>query len=175
MKPLNRATLNKFIKQAGDQLEGEWVVIGGTVLPLLGIDYRSTVDIDFICLKNQGNAQLLQLMEIAEGLGLPVETINQAGALFLLRIADFKDHLKILYKGKKARIYRPDGKLFFQLKIARLSETDLTDCLEFLKWSKLEGEKLDHKVLIKLCDLELKKSPSDKKHQRLLNLKEALQ
>ena len=34
-------------------LEGEWVIIGGTVLSLLGIDERVTMDIDMVAINNK--------------------------------------------------------------------------------------------------------------------------
>ena len=48
MRPLDRLTLRKFIGLAADSIVGDWVVIGGTVLPLLGAGNRATLDIDFV-------------------------------------------------------------------------------------------------------------------------------
>ena len=52
MKPIDVKILKKFLKIAGIELSGEWVLMGGTVLPLLGVDYRTTVDIDFVSVYN---------------------------------------------------------------------------------------------------------------------------
>ncbi len=103
MKPLDYKILQRFLKSVGDHLTGDWVIIGGTVLPLLGVDFRSTVDIDIVHLqREQSNQQLLELMSLTEKLGLPIETINQAGALFLHRIPHFQEHLVSLHRGKEA-------------------------------------------------------------------------
>ena len=67
--------------------------------------------------------------------GLPVETINQAAGLFLRKIANWNKMLVPLIKGT-ATIYRPNVTLFLLLKMERLSESDLGDCIEFIKFSK---------------------------------------
>ncbi|MBF0443814.1 MAG: hypothetical protein HQK54_18040, partial [Oligoflexales bacterium] len=70
--------IHSFLKLAGERLEGDWVILGGSVLPLLGINYRVTIDIDIgSCLPDVSQKQILILMEIAEKLGLPVESVNQ--------------------------------------------------------------------------------------------------
>lgn len=138
MKKLTTKLLKRFLDLAARRLDGEWVLMGGTVLPVLGCDYRSTTDIDFAPVGAQTNEQTIQVMEICEELGLPVETINSAGGFFLKKISKFKDHL-VLLRAEKARIYRPSAGLFVQLKLARLSESDLQDCLEMLK---LKGSEL---------------------------------
>lgn len=134
MKKINSALMKKFIDLASKRLTGDWLILGGTVLPVLGVDHRATVDVDLV--GDDGIAsqeQMLKLMEIAEELGLPVEAINSAGAHFLRKIAGHRAHWIELKKGPGATIYRPDLVLFLQLKIGRLSDTDLEDCLAFLK------------------------------------------
>ena len=76
------------------------MLIGGTVLPLLGIDHRVTMDIDLIPLKpDKENSSLLSLMELAEKLDLPVETINSAGLYFLKKIPNYHTELVIFISG----------------------------------------------------------------------------
>jgi len=131
---MNVKTLRKFIEIASERLTGEWMVIGGTVLPALGIEHRATVDIDFINVRlKETNADALMLMEIAEQLGLPVESINQAGAYFFSKVDDASRHLVVLKKGKKCTIYRPDVWLFVKLKLGRFTETDLQDCMAMIQ------------------------------------------
>ena len=38
--------LRRFLDLAGERLRGNWVVIGGCVLPLRGVEHRTTLDID---------------------------------------------------------------------------------------------------------------------------------
>lgn len=136
---INAKVMKVFLEKAASKLSGEWIIIGGTVLPLIGSDHRVTVDIDIINLNfESSNNDSLKLMEIAEELKLPIESINQAGAYYLSKVEDVADHLVLLQESKKCRIYRPDVYLFIKLKIERLSETDLEDCLQFIKKSKEE-------------------------------------
>ena len=166
--------MKKFINLAVHQLEGEWIVIGGTVLPLLGIDLRVTVDIDLVNLESKNsNAQSLQLMEIAQSMGLPVETINQAGAYFLSKIDGVRDHLVLFQSSSKCKIYRPDVYLFFKLKLARLSQSDLEDCLAIIKHNP-EEFKAHKKAITSLFKSALKDVTPDMK-ERLIELQRRIQ
>ena len=98
MKALDASLLKKFLKAAGDQLTGEWVLVGGTVLPALNVDVRSTTDIDFVGLPVDTTREQLKLMQIAEDLGLPIESINQASAYFISKISGFEKSLVLLHQ-----------------------------------------------------------------------------
>ena len=148
MTVLDRETLEKFVKLAGDRLEGDWVVIGGVVLPLLGAGQRVTVDIDIVGPEGSGNRETLALMRIAERLGLPVEAVNQAGSHFLHRIAGWRKQIVPLHEGRSATIHRPSVTLFILLKMSRLSESDLADCLAFLDLARSLGERPDVKRIL---------------------------
>lgn len=143
MTRLDRNVLRRFLKLAGERLEGHWVVIGGCVLPILGIDHRVTVDIDVAGPDGAGMDQTLALLGIAEDLGLPVEAINQAGALFLRRIADWEQNLIEVHRGPSAVIHVPDATLFLMLKVGRLTESDLGDCLAMLKLAHRQCKPID--------------------------------
>ncbi|MBI1860441.1 MAG: hypothetical protein HYR96_05950 [Deltaproteobacteria bacterium] len=143
MIAIDSKTLKKFLRLAGDRLKGKWVIIGGTVLPLLGIDYRSTIDIDIAGPKGSDQTEMLTLMEIAQELSLPVEAINQAAGFFLFKIKGWEKNLVELHRGKTASLYRPNAKLYLELKIPRLNETDLEDCLRLLQFEKAIGSELD--------------------------------
>lgn len=166
--------MKKFMDVAVSKLEGEWLVMGGTVLPLLGVDLRATTDIDLVSLDaKSSNKNSLQLMEIAESLGLPVETINQAGAYFLSKLGDVRGHLILFKESKKCKIYRPDAYLFIQLKIARLSQSDLDDCLAFIENNPEDFEN-NQKEILKLIKSALKNS-NDKTIERLMELQKKCQ
>jgi hypothetical protein len=136
MKAIGAALLEEFLRLAGNTLAGDWVLLGATVLPLLGAKNRITLDIDLVGPPTSTLQDTLKLMEIAEKLGILPEAINQAGGLFLHRIPDWKDHLVEIYRGKRAIIYRPDKTLYLMLKIGRMTESDLSDCLGYLKYAK---------------------------------------
>jgi hypothetical protein len=144
-KPLNTLSpkiLKKFLKLASETLTGEWVFVGGTVLPSLGVEHRPTVDIDFVALQPSNNDQTLKLMSIAEKLALPVESINQAASYFFFKTKYQKEDLIPLLQEKNCIIYRPSVTLFLILKIQRMSPTDLDDCREMLRYAKKLKEPL---------------------------------
>lgn len=179
MKLLDKKLLNKFLKHAEAELDGEWVLIGGSLLPLLNIDYRITTDIDFIGIGERNQSEILKLMNIAEKLELPIETINQAGSYFLNKIASYHERLVVLRKTNNVTIYRPDVTLFLLLKIPRLSDSDLTDCLEFINYAKKINEDIDLKVTLKAIDTAMikskKESNENRKRHHIMRLKQLKQ
>lgn len=147
MKNLDSTLLKKFLKLAGDSLQGNWLLVGGTLLPAVGIQVRSTIDIDLVGLSEKESKQGLELMELADKLGLGVEVINQAAAFFLHK-AGFKDtDLIPLQKGKSATIFRPSVMLYWKLKLARLTESDALDCQHYLSYCRGQKDKVDIKLL----------------------------
>lgn len=174
MKLLDSKLLEKFLKLAGDRLTGDWILIGGTVLPLLGMEIRVTTDIDLLPFgKKDSHSVILVLMRIAEELDLPIETVNQAGLYFLEKIPDYQKHLIVLRRGKNATIYRPDVNLFLRLKMERMTDSDLSDCLAFLKYAKKMGEKIESKNLFQVLDRVL--AHSKKTEMRTLRLEKLRQ
>lgn len=147
--------MRNFVAVAADQLKGSWVIIGGSVLHLLNIAARQTEDIDLAGPLTSTQAESLKLMELAESLGLPVEAINQAGAFFLYKIPGWDRKLILVHKGLTGSIYRPNLELFFELKLARLTEADMNDCLNYLEYSLKNVEAFDPKVLLKLCETRI--------------------
>ena len=174
MKQLDAKLLNKFLKIAGSSLEGKWLLVGGTLLPALGIDARSTIDIDLIGLGRKEADQSLQLMEIAEQLGLGVETINQAAAFFLKKIKYDESDLLLLHQGKSANIYRPPIELYWKLKIGRLSETDLLDCQQYYTYCVTKKDPINVKKLAMLLKAASAFDPSPEKSLRLKTLERLL-
>jgi hypothetical protein len=173
MKSISSAVMRRFVKAAGDRLTGDWVVIGGAVLPLCGIDRRVTVDIDVAGPASATQADMLVLMEICASLGLPIEAVNQAGAYFLHKIPNWQKSLVEVHRGKTATIHRPDVNLFVRLKLARLSETDLEDCWTFLQFARKQGEPIDQRGLAAASKQALKTAQTERA-ARLNNLLSAL-
>lgn len=157
---------------ASTRLEGEWVLLGGSVLPLLGIDYRITIDID-LAYKEERCPYTLEVMDLATDLALPVETINQAGSYFLHKIKDFDKHIKILARGKACTIYRPDLYLYLRLKIDRFSLNDYHDCLKFIQYCQEHNELEGFEKALKMLNAYSKKAKGEKKDQ-ILDLTNAL-
>lgn len=168
MKTLDRKLLKKFLKLAGEHLTGRWILVGGTILPILGINHRSTTDIDLVGLGKEEQAQSLKLMELAEKLDLPIETINQAASYFVRKVPAYEEHLVILHKGKHCTIYRPDLWLYIYLKTQRLTDSDLQDCVEYIKYSLKNEKGLNASLVLNYLDTQahLEKNPEKKKKLR---------
>jgi hypothetical protein len=147
MKQLDADLLKRFLKLAADTLEGNWLLIGGTLLPAVGIQIRSTIDIDLVGLTEKESKQGLEVMSLAEKLGLGVEVINQAAAFFVNKVGYKKTDLIVLQKGKSATIFRPSVMLYWKLKLSRLTESDAMDCQHYLAYCFGQKDDVDVKVL----------------------------
>ncbi len=173
-KTLDVKLLRRFLKLACERLTGEWALLGGMVLPFLEHSFRVTTDIDFVPLKTAGNDQSLELMKICEELGLPIETVNGAASFFLQKISDFRSHLVLIQEGS-AKVFRPSVMLFLQLKLARLSESDLQDCLEILKVKSSELLSPERRSLMRMIE-KLRAASGDREKQiRYDSLRTALE
>lgn len=162
--------LKKLIQKSLLQLKGDWVIIGGTVLPLVQAEYRSTMDIDMLSVDDPSNESMLALMNLASQLNLPVESINSAGMFFLSRIPDWKKRLVVHAENKKCRILRPNLDLFLELKLARFSESDESDIIAYLKWHKKNKQDYNSKQCQRLIKSVIRKQQPDNHHKRLQEL-----
>ncbi len=167
---LDSALLTKLLRRAADQLKGEWLLVGGTLLPAVGINVRSTVDVDLIGLTTAESAQQLELMELAGSLGLPVDTINQTAAFFLKKVGYTKIDLIVLHQGSTATIFRPSLALYWRLKCGRLSETDAEDCRHYMKFCLDAGDPVSLDDLGEILRRSLIEAASADKKNRLRQL-----
>ncbi len=161
-----------FIGRVVDELEGDWLVIGGSLLAMINSEYRVTSDIDICPIDEMTNEKRLHLMDIADQLKLPIEAINPAADFFVRQIPNWKSSIVLMKKGKKGLLYRPDIELYFNLKLSRQSQSDVEDCILFLNWHikshlrfnkntllslVVDKEKLDLKIEVRLLLEKLKK------------------
>jgi hypothetical protein len=93
----------------------------------------------------------MPIWEIAQELGLDIEQINQAGGFFLSKIPNFRQDSIVYLKSKNLTIYLPNAYLYFQLKLARFSDTDTQDCIEYLKLAP-NSHKIDSSRLQMIVD-----------------------
>lgn len=171
MKPLTPEIIKKFVELARERLEGEWVIIGGALLPILNISNRATIDIDLIGPQKDQISEQLGMLKLSEELEIPIESINQAASMFLLRIPNWKDMLVELAVGIKMVLFRPNSTLFILLKISRLSEIDFEDCLNFLVFAKKNNEDIDKKKLDAAIKKRLSEDVTDDAKKRLEELR----
>jgi len=130
-RALERKRVERLLAQAGDRLEGDWLLVGGA-LALVWLDSpRATQDVDLVSLRGS-QADRLALMDLAIAMGLPIEAVNAAAEHYVRRVSGWDQMLDVLLRGARATIWRPNPTLFLLLKMRRLSESDLDDCLLLL-------------------------------------------
>lgn len=170
--------MEKFFKITQKKLKGEWVLLGGSVLPAMGAHHRDTVDIDFMPIGDLSIQDQLRLFEVSEEIGLPIEAINSAASIFLHRIKNFKSELVPLAQSKQLTIYRPSLKLLIQLKMNRLSDSDLQDCIKMAslisKEKKYKNELAPAKNFLSEIQAEIQKSQLLERTERLKSLAQML-
>ena len=146
MKPLNpaldRERLEAFLRAAEKRLEGEWLLVGGALVCLWLEPRRVTEDVDMLGLRGTMEERLA-LMSLAEDLGLPVEAVNSAADFFVRRIEGWRDEIEVFRKTEQMTLYRPSTTLFLLLKIHRLSEADLSDCIALVKRARADRLRMD--------------------------------
>lgn len=166
---LNSKILIKMAEKMVATVPGEWLIFGGSSLYLLGIDSRATMDVDVASFDTSTNDDTLKLMVIAQDLKLPVETINLAGAFFLQLIPGWQDRCTVFRKGKLGKVFIPQLDLYFELKAKRMTESDLSDCLAYLKWCKSQQAIWDNDLLLEILRKALPlASPEAKKRLQTL-------
>ena len=100
---LTQAQYNLFLQQVLDSIEGDWVLVGGSLLALLQPNFRATADIDLCPIGELTNERRLNLMKIAEASGLDVEAVNPAADFFLRQIPNWQASIVPFIKGKKGK------------------------------------------------------------------------
>ncbi len=151
---LDRDHIKLLLRRAADTLSGDWILIGGALAAVWFASDRTTEDIDLIPLGEDGGRRH-ELMGFALSQGLPVEAVNSAADFFLRRIEGFEKELQLWHAGARARIFRPSPTLFLLLKIGRMGEADLADCLGVLAQSRQTGSTIDiPRVLLVLDGLD---------------------
>ncbi len=139
---LDRERIAAVVAAVADRLPGEWLLVGGALVALWIEPRRTTEDVDLVGLAGSA-AERLALLELAADLGLPVEALNSAADFFVHRIAGWREETELFHAGACSKILRPTPTLFVLLKVSRLSERDLADCLGAVAKAKAEGLRLD--------------------------------
>lgn len=132
LETLDRQRLEELLTRLTDTVEGDWLLVGGALVALWLEPRRVTEDVDLVGLAG-GEDERFRLMEFAEAAGLPIEAVNTAADFFVRRVDGWRDEIEIFRAGRRGRIYRPTPTLFLLLKMRRLSERDLADCLAMIR------------------------------------------
>ncbi len=147
---ITRAQYDNFLKNILEEIESDWVIIGGSLLTIIQASERATTDIDICPLNEMTNEHRLLLMNLAIKSGLPIEAINPSADFFLRQIPNWKSSLVLFKSGKNGNIFRPSLELYLKLKLNRSSDTDITDCISFIKWHKKNALEINSEIIKKL-------------------------
>lgn len=139
---LGRDAIERILEAAGERLRGDWLVVGGAAAAVWFSPQRVTEDLDLVAFQSTNDSQLA-VMQLAAEHGLPVEAINLTASYFVFRIADWQSEIEVLLQGSNATLYRPTPTLFLLLKLARLGEQDLQDCLDLIQFARTHGQTVD--------------------------------
>lgn len=148
---MDRQRIDAVVQAVADRLDGEWLLVGGSLVALWIEPRRTTEDVDLVPVRGSKDARMA-LLGLAADLGLPVEALNSAADFFVERIPGWTDEIEVLRKGRRGTIYRPSPTLFLLLKIRRLSEEDLRDCLALLKKAARESLAVDPGAVLRGID-----------------------
>lgn len=157
----------RFFKNVLDTLEGDWVLTGGALVAILVPHSRVTMDIDLCPIGELTNERRIALMKIAEASGMSIEAINPAADFFLRQIPDWQKSIVLQIRGAKGSLYRPSLYLYIRMKVGRLSESDVEDCLTLTDWHRRSGVTFDAEEIRDFL-IEKKRQESDLKKQNLL-------
>ena len=138
----DRSRIKALLAHAVEWLEGDWLLVGGALAAVWFRPERRTEDIDLVDFTD-GNSGRLRLLELAEREGIPVEALNSAADYFVRRVPDWKEQVEPWLRGSRATLWRPTPTLFLLLKVHRLSEADLQDCLLLVDHCAVEGLAVD--------------------------------
>ena len=144
---------------------GDWLLLGGSLVRMDLDPLRGTHDIDIVKvpLSDQVGDQLRLVQEMKK-IGFSPDQVNSSVVFFLKQISNWENETRELIVFSNGRILRPTLTLFAYLKLGRATPVDLEDLQKARnKWGLQEfNEKLfkswaDAKALLKAIEIGLLK------------------
>jgi len=130
---LEAAKVEALLEDICQNVGGEWLLLGGSLVQLEYDGGRATDDIDLLSL---GHPELSEtrtqdeLFKAAIRLGMDAESVNSAARFFLDETPGWQTEIQAWKKGVKGAVYKPTLTLFIILKLKRGTDIDLRD-IEF--------------------------------------------
>jgi hypothetical protein len=123
-------TLQEVLTYLKDELGGDWLLTGGSLVRLGFDSSRGTEDIDLVRIRHPEFSDEKSRNELFQWLlkrGLGPEWVNTAVEPFVREVPSWERELVRLQSGTRGQIFRPNLTLFVYLKLRRGSEIDLGD------------------------------------------------
>jgi len=129
--------IDQILNEVCNNLGGDWLLIGGSLVQLLKANDRATRDIDLVPF--DASAEIdpvlrLSFVQMAKKLGLVATSINHSAGFFVRQFHNWESQTKLFLSGPKGKVFRPTTTLFLALKIKRATEVDISDCHAYLKF-----------------------------------------
>ena len=144
--------LNRLCQEIG----GEWLLVGGTLVQLHYDGERATEDIDLVHMSHPTKSRETTQNELFQFTlkkwGLGPEVVNLSAEFFVNQMQGWQREIVPLKKGPSGTVFRPTLTLFCALKMQRASELDLRDIRAALR--KSAGESLNFELLSKWLSAE---------------------
>lgn len=144
---LDKARIDLVVDAVVNRLDGSWLLVGGGLVALWLDGSRTTEDVDLVGMEGT-QAERFALMDLADELGLPIESVNSAADFFVRRIDGWDEMIEVLRAGPRATVYRPTTTLFVLLKLGRLTDRDLADCELAIASARAAGTPIDEGRLV---------------------------
>ena len=136
---MDTSDIEKILNYLCQELGGEWLIAGGSLVRLAFDSSRGTEDLDLMRVKdsaqsNDASRNKLYQWLIARGLG--PEWVNDAMEPFVREADGWEGQLVLLREGTKGKIYRPSLTLFVFLKLRRGTDIDIEDIKKAIPFCK---------------------------------------
>lgn len=127
---MDSLTIETILDYLRNELGGDWLLTGGSLVRLSFDASRGTEDVDLMriahpSLSDEASRNALFRWLIARGLG--PEWVNSTVEPFVREVSEWRDEIVPLLDGPKGRIFRPTLTLFAHLKLRRGTDVDLAD------------------------------------------------
>lgn len=147
---MEKAKADEILEKLCQEIGGDWLLLGGTLVQLYYDGARSTEDIDLVQMAHPSKSKEVAQDELfrftMSRWGMGPEYVNLAVEFFVRDLSGWEAEIQVYRHGPKGRVFRPSLTLFCALKVRRGSELDLRDLktaidkegADQVDWAKLQ-------------------------------------
>ena len=146
---MEKAKTDRILEELCQNIGGDWLLLGGTLVQLIYDGERATEDIDLVHISHPTASResvqnsLFQFTHKEWGIGS--EFVNLSVEFFLNELSGWQTEVLPYRRGPRGQVLRPSLTLFCALKLRRGTELDLADIrsavakegVQAFNWDKL--------------------------------------